>query len=249
MKLNFSPNALNTFQQIKSFDPAKAERIKTILKDAVLHPESGIGEPVALDGKYKGLWQRKISFNEFLYYVFDEESLTVASIKIVNEATTLDMPSTFEMGEFSEDDYASVMALMAANRGKDSEPKVGLFWYNRANNTLFGVVSHRLSDYTKANASDGRITCSEMHEDVWKKEFRKQKYQNNGQGPFVGAYQDKPRGRVFYNINTDTFEVAVGKWLEEFPQAYQLILDEFDLPADKTQPMYAIHWDIGMSWR
>lgn len=249
MKLNFSPNALNTFQQVKSLDPARAERIKTILKDAILHPESGIGEPVALDGKYKGLWQRKISFNEFLYYVFDEESLTVASIKIVNEATTLDKPSTFEMGEFSKDDYASVMALMAANRGKDSEPKVGLFWYNRANNTLFGVVSHRLSDYTKANASDGRITCSEMHEDVWKKEFRKQKYQNNGQGPFVGAYQDKPRGRVFYNINTDTFEVAVGKWLEEFPQAYQLILDEFDLPADKTQPMYAIHWDIGMSWR
>ena len=249
MKLNFSPNALNTFQQVKSLDPARAERIKTILKDAVLHPEYGIGEPVALDGKYKGLWQRKISFNEFLYYVFDEESLTVASIKIVNEATTLDKPSTFEMGEFSEDDYASVMALMAANRGKDSEPKVGLFWYNRANNTLFGVVSHRLSDYTKANASDGRITCSEMHEDVWKKEFRKQKYQNNGQGPFVGAYQDKPRGRVFYNINTDTFEVAVGKWLEEFPQAYQLILDEFDMPADKTQPMYAIHWDIGMSWR
>ena len=249
MKLNFSPNALNTFQQVKSLDSAKAERIKTILKDAVLHPESGIGEPVALDGKYKGLWQRKISFNEFLYYVFDEESLTVASIKIVNEATTLDKLSTFEMGEFSEDDYASVMALMAANRGKDSEPKVGLFWYNRANNTLFGIVSHRLSDYTKANASDGRITCSEMHEDVWKKEFRKQKYQNNGQGPFVGAYQDKPRGRVFYNINTDTFEVAVGKWLEEFPQAYQLILDEFDLPADKTQPMYAIHWDIGMSWR
>ena len=249
MKLNFSPNALNTFQQVKSLDPARAERIKTILKDAILHPDSGIGEPVALDGKYKGLWQRKISFNEFLYYVFDEESLTVASIKIVNEATTLDKPSTFEMGELSEDDYASVMALMAANRGKDSEPKVGLFWYNRANNTLFGVVSHRLSDYTKANASDGRITCSEMHEDVWKKEFRKQKYQNNGQGPFVGAYQDKPRGRVFYNINTDTFEVAVGKWLEEFPQAYQLILDEFDLPADKTQPMYAIHWDIGMSWR
>lgn len=85
MKLNFSPNALNTFQQVKSLDPARAERIKTILKDAILHPESGIGEPVALDGKYKGLWQRKISFNEFLYYVFDEESLTVASIKIVND--------------------------------------------------------------------------------------------------------------------------------------------------------------------
>lgn len=249
MKIRFSPNALNTFQTIKSLDPAKSERIKSILKDAMQHPEFGMGEPIELEGKYKGLWQRKISFNEFLYYVFNDESLTVAAIILENREAAVDMGPSFEMGEFSEDDYASVMALMAANRGKDSEPKVGLFWYNPANNTLFGVVSHRLSDYTKANASDGRITCSEMDEDVWKKEYRKQKYQNNGQGPYIGVYQDKPRGRVFYNISTDTFEVAVGKWLEEFPQAYQLVLEEFNLPADRTKPMYAIHWDIGMSWR
>lgn len=249
MKIIFSSNALNAFQSVKLAEPEKAERIKTILKDAVQHPEFGLGEPVALEGKYKGLWQRKISFNEFLYYIFNEESLTVAAINVENDLGVDKNDSSFEMGEFSEEDYASVMALMAANRGKDSEPKVGLFWYNRANNTLFGVVSHRLSDYTKANASDGRITCSEMHEDVWKKEFRKQKYQNNGQGPYIGAYQDKPRGRVFYNIETDTFEVAVGKWLEEFPQAYQLVLEEFNLPPDRTKPMYAIHWDIGMSWR
>ena len=66
---------------------------------------------------------------------------------------------------------------------------------------------------------------------------------------YVGAYQDKPRGRVFYNINTDTYEVAVGKWLEEYPQAYDLILEEFNLPKEKTAAKYAIHWDIGMSWR
>ena len=157
MKIDFSSNALNVFQTIKSTDPKKAERIKTILKDALQHPEVGMGEPVALDGKYKGVWQRKISFNEFLYYVFDSEHLTVVAIKVASSVTTVDKVPSFELGEFSADDYASVMSLMAANRGKDSEPKVGLFWYNRADNTLFGVVSHRLSDYTKANASNGRI--------------------------------------------------------------------------------------------
>lgn len=250
MKLEFTPNALKCYQAIKSASPQVAEKIKNILKDALLHPQTGLGEPTPLDGKFKGIWQRKISYNEFFSYVFNDETLIVTSIKVddLPESSTASTQG-FKLGEFSEDEYASVMGLMAANRGKDSEPKVGIFWYNRANNTLFGVVSHRISDYTKANASDGRITCSEMHEDIWKKEFRKQKYQNNGQGPYVGAYQDKPRGRVFYNINTDTFEVAVGKWLEEYPQAYQLVLDEFDLPADKTQPKYAVHWDIGMSWR
>ena len=249
MKLEFSPQALKSFQLIKESDSVKAEKIKTILKDALQHPEKGLGEPIALDGKLKGLWQRKISYNEHLYYFYDAESLTVASIITDKNSKAATPETSFKLGAFSEEDYASVMALMAANRGKDTEPKVGLFWYNRANNTLFGVVSHRLSDYTKANATDGRITCSEMHEYVWKKEFRKQKYQNNGQGPYIGAYQDKPRGRVFYNIDTDTFEVAVGKWLEEYPQAYQLVLEEFNLPPEKTQPKYAVHWDIGMSWR
>lgn len=106
-----------------------------------------------------------------------------------------------------------------------------------------------MSDYSRANASDGRITCSEMHEDVWKKEFRKQKYQYGGQGPFVGAYQDKPRGRVFYHIDNGTYEVAVGKWIEEYPQAYEEILKEFNLPPDKTTAKYAYHWDIGQCWR
>lgn len=249
MKLEFTPNAYKTFQTVKSTDPEKAERIKVIIKDAMLHPDSGVGEPILLDGKLKGIWQRKISFNEFIYYIFDEQTLTIAAIKADLPDKVKETAPEFKLGEFSKEDYDSVMSLMASNRGKDSEPKVGIFWYNRANDSLFGVVSHRLSDYTKANASEGRITCSEMHEDVWKKEFRKQKYHNNGQGPYIGAYQDKPRGRVFYNINTDIFEVAVGKWLEEYPHAYQLILEEFNLPEDKTKPMYAIHWDIGMSWR
>ena len=249
MKLEFAPDALKCYQTIKNTNPEKTAKIKGIIRDILMHPEIGIGEPTALDGKLKGVWQRKISYNEFIYYFFDSEVVTVAALIITLPNDITDIDASFKLEEFSENDYASVMALMAANRGKDSEPKVGLFWYNRANNSLFGVVSHRLSDYSQANASDGRITCSEMHEDVWKKEFKKQKYHNDGIGPFLGAYQDKPRGRVFYNIITDTFEVAVGKWLNDFPQAYQLILEEFNLPPEQTKPLYAVHWDIGMSWR
>lgn len=88
-----------------------------------------------------------------------------------------------------------------------------------------------------------------MHEDIWKREFRKQKYSKDGKGPYVGAYQDKPRGRIFYNMEADTYEIAVGKWIEEYPQAYDLIIDEFNLPREKTFAKYAVHWDIGMSWR
>ena len=248
MKLQFSSKALTTFELVKKNSPELAEKIKSILKDMLLHPAEGVGEPVCLNGEFKDVWQRKISHNEYIDYMFNNEVLVVISIQ-VNESTKNLEASEIKLEGFTEDEYNSVMKLMSSNRGKDSEPKVGIFWYNRANKTLFGVVSHRLSDYTKANASDGRITCSEMHEDVWKKAYYKQRFENNGVGPFIGAYQDKPRGRIFYNIENDVFEVAVGKWLEEFPEAYDLILKEFDLPPEKTQPKYAVHWDIGMSWR
>lgn len=246
-ELKFYPSAYKLYVRIKEQNVAFHSLLKTVILDILQHPESGMGEPTVLKGEFAGLWQRSITPQSTIIYFYDEFTLLIASI-LYHEECPLSSQD-ISLNEFSSEDYASIMALMASNRGKSDEPQVGIFWYNRAKNELFGVVSHRLSDYTKANASGGRITCSEMHEDVWKKEFRKQKYQGDGNGPFIGAYQDKPRGRVFYNIDSKRFEVAVGKWLEEYPQAYDLILDEFNLPRDTTDAKYAIHWDIGMSWR
>ena len=208
MKLQFSSKALTTFELVKKNSPELAEKIKSILKDMLLHPSEGVGEPVCLNGEFKDVWQRKISHNEYINYMFNNEVLVVISIQ-VNEVTKKIETSEIKLEGFTEDEYNSVMKLMSSNRGKDSEPKVGIFWYNRTNKTLFGVVSHRLSDYTKANASDGRITCSEMHEDVWKKAYYKQRFENNGVGPFIGAYQDKPRGRIFYNIENDMQYIGI----------------------------------------
>lgn len=244
MKLLFSKSAKQEFDVFKSDAPEIADRIKSILKDTVAHPETGTGAPTKLEGAYSGLWQRAYAPGQIIVYSFDEDAVTIVSIG-AREAVM----KKVNLESYSSQDEESVMSQMAANRGKDGEPKVGIFWYNRATNQLFGVVSHRVSDYTKANASDGRITCSEMHEDVWKKEYRIQRYQHGGQGPFIGAYQDKPRGRVFYHLDDGTYEVAVGKWIEEYPQAYELILNEFNLPPEKTKAKYAIHWDIGQSWR
>lgn len=244
MKLFFSKSARLEYDTIKSDAPDIAEKVKSVLKDTMAHPETGAGVPTKLEGAYSGLWQRNYAPGQVIVYSFDGESVTVASIGSREAAL-----QKIQLESYSAKDEESVMNQMAANRGKDGEPKVGIFWYNRATNQLFGVVSHRVSDYTAANASDGRITCSEMHEDIWKKEYRIQRYQHGGQGPFIGAYQDKPRGRVFYHMDDGTYEVAVGKWIEDYPQAYELILNEFNLPPDKTKAKYALHWDIGQSWR
>lgn len=243
MTLKMLPEVLDAYRKIKETEPGKAERIKLLLSDALLHPESGKGNPLRLEGEFRDLWQRTLSSGEKITYRVTRDTILVIAV------LTDGLSSPAKIQEYTDEEFRSVLAQMEANRGHAHDPKVGIFWYNRANNSLYGVVSHRVSDYTRANASDGRITCSELHEDVWKKEFHKQRYQYGGQGPFVGAYQDKPRGRIFYHMDTDTYEVAVGKWFEDYPQAYEEILKEFNLPPEKTLAKYAIHWDIGQSWR
>lgn len=158
--------------------------------------------------------------------------------------------SPVEAKPMDKDELDAAMKLMASNRGKDDEPKVGIFWYDPRTNDLFGVRSHRVSDYTKANSRTefGSISCSEMHEDVWKKEFHRQKYKNGGIGPFTGAYEMVPRGRIFYNPETMSFTIAVGSWIEQFPQAVALIVKEFNLEGATYEVKTAHHWDIGQKW-
>jgi len=168
-------------------------------------------------------------------------------VEIIDEASDKN-PTEVKVGEFSDEQYREAMETMARNRGAGDEPKVGIFWYNVALRELFGVVTHKRTDYMKPNAGGGLITCSEMHEDVWKKEFRRQKYHGGGVGPFKGEYQMKPRGRVFYSPANDQYIIAVGSWIDDHEEAIRLIEEEFDLPHEKTIVQKAQHWDIGQTW-
>ena len=152
------------------------------------------------------------------------------------------------MREVSKEEYESLIRLMASYRGHGDDPKVGIFWYNTTEKDIFGIVSLPLLIFTRANAK-GWVSCSETHEEAWWWECSRQARRGGFDGPFIGFYDDYPRGRVFYHMEEDRYVVAVGKWIEEYPEAKELILAEFDLPADKTTFEYAIHWDIGQTWR
>ena len=167
-------------------------------------------------------------------------------LEIVDEDSN-DHPSV-KVGEFTDEQYREAIDTMERNRGKGDEPKVGIFWYNATLHQLFGVVTHKRTDYLRPNAGGGLITCSEMHEDVWKKEFRRQKYHGGGIGPFKGEYQMKPRGRVFYSPEQDQYIIAVGSWIDTSPEAIDQIIEEFDLPRQNTVVQKASHWDIGQTW-
>ena len=170
----------------------------------------------------------------------------VKGIEDRNEEPTTKVEAT----EMSVEELDEAMRLMQSNRGKGDEPMVGIFWYSPQRKVLFGVRSHRISDYTKDNARSeyGSISCSEMHEDVWKKEYHRQKYKNDGIGPYTGAYEMVPRGRIFYNPDTEVFTIAVGSWIHQHPEAVPLIVDEFNLAEAIYEVKTAHHWDIGQKW-
>lgn len=248
MKLLFTPEALASYNDIKAKKPREAEQALDVIKSILKHPEEIIEKSESLTGALSGLLSCSYGvFREIIYSCSESEVKIYAIGKKLRDIKT--SVGNYEQTQYTEDEYRSVLAQMEANRGKGETPKVGIFWYSEGRDELFGVVSHPVDDYSRANASDGRITCSELHEDVWKKEFYRQRYKGDGTGLYVGQYQDKPRGRVFYNINEDTFEVACGKWLQDYPHVYEMILQEFDLPPERTKAKYAIHWDIGQSWR
>ena len=249
MKLYLSPKAQYQFQSLKGRSVPYAEQAKALLKDIQEHPLSGIGTPVPLDSSAPGWWERRFNGSGMLLYHYDEGEDYVVIVSIINDLLPSHEELPVKLQEVSKQDYAQMIRFMEANRGHGDDPKVGIFWYNVAWKELFGVVSHPVRDYTQANSSDGRISCTELHEDVWQKEYNRQKHHGDGSGPFIGPYENKPRGRVFYEMAQDRFVVMVGKWLEDYPEAKNLILDEFDLPADKTTFEYAIHWDIGQRWR
>ena len=246
MKLKFCNSAAKSCLILKERNPEDFEALKLMLGEILQRPEEGRGCPFRLHGTFEGCWQRYYTPTDILFYSVSEDTVEIVAIgnRVISEYSEVSVQTGY-----TDEEYDSILKLMEGNRGHGNDPKVGIFWYNRATRDLFGVISHPVRDYSAANASEGRITCSEMHEDVWKKEFRKQKYHNDGKGPFIGAYQDKPRGRVFYRMDDGTFEVAVGKWYDEHPEILPRILEEFDLPKDKTVVKYAIHWDIGQSWR
>ena len=124
------------------------------------------------------------------------------------------------------------MDMMASNLDNQDSPRIGIFWYDTKNDDLFGVVSSQVSE---ARISDGLVSINTLHKDYWKKQYNKLKFKNGGKEvyPFMGGYQDTPRGRIFYDVKNDLFVIKTGSWVNSYPSIEQLVVDEFNLAGQK----------------
>lgn len=132
---------------------------------------------------------------------------------------------------------------MEENFNNQDDSYLGTFWYLPQENRLFLVQ--------KASASDLRLnqnhqkTTSKLHVTIWQHE--KNRAKSKGLSWKYGEdYTKIPRGRVWFS-EEEGFLVTVGEWINEYPQAKELILDEFELPPT-TQFKIDPHWNIGSGW-
>ena len=111
-------------------------------------------------------------------------------------------------------------------------PSVGIFLYDSASHSLFGV---RKQDVTPAQietaACDGLpfIIYPETNEEVWQKE------------KFACDYDRTPRGCVSWIVNR--FVVLVGSWARPIEDELTTLLQaEFSLPT--LELVFDEHWNV-----
>lgn len=136
------------------------------------------------------------------------------------------------MGAQQSSETLVVLELIKELESIQDDPCVGLFWYDPDENELFGVCSSistglpfKPNALLKANARTGDMS----HSRVWERESRREKDPR-----FKASCDSLLRGRVV-EIENDGYKVYTGDWIKEHPSTKRLILDEFQLPEDKTE--------------
>lgn len=138
----------------------------------------------------------------------------------------------------------TAIEVMKQSFEKQDEPMVGSFWYDPKEKELYGISSTLASDvpfYVSPTWSKEVKTGRQLHEKIWQKEFFRGKDKR-----FSGDYTLRPRGRVF-EFKDEGFIVFTGDWIDQYPEAKELIIQEFQLPPG-AEFRKDEHWDIGHGW-
>lgn len=174
------------------------------------------------------------------------------AISINNASQQHNNDSIVEVIHSSEQEHSDAVNLMKGfmDNGK---PKVGIFWYNYADNILFGVEKGDVELYTNQG---NIITYPKLHKTYWQKQHHRAIVKGDINSIFYKEhnYTLIPRGRIF--LEGETFYVNVGSWINgevngqnciDKEKLRELIIDEFNLP-DNFIFRIDYHWNIGHGW-
>jgi hypothetical protein len=152
----------------------------------------------------------------------------------------MDTPVYFMSGNERKD----IMAAMSDNFDTQDDPKVGIFWYDSAEDELFGITS-AYADELSFN-SNGKKTERTLHKAWWKKQQERAKAKGQALGRLAGDYTQTPRGRVFQIKEDGRFELMCGSWINN--HIIDLVKEEFNLQNVPLKIIIDSHWEIGHGW-
>ena len=175
--------------------------------------------------------------------------------KVLSTDTTLpqnNKNATNDVVQSSGQEHDDVINLMKGFMNNE-KPKVGIFWYNYSDNTLFGVEKGDAELYTDQG---NIITYPKLHKTYWQKQHHRAVAKNEENSIFYKEhnYTLIPRGRIFWEDNV--FYVNVGSWINgevngqnciNKDKLRELLIDEFNLP-DNFVFRIDHYWDIGHRW-
>ena len=145
------------------------------------------------------------------------------------------MSNSNNIRKATQEEHDAAIALMRTFMDSD-KPKVGIFWYDFVNKSLFGVSK---IEAESLSAEGDIIKYSQTHEIYWEEQHRgaiakdniKSIYYNNDN------FTKIPSGRVC--LENGTYYVYVGSWINDSDlidtdKLRELVIDEFDLPEETT---------------
>lgn len=134
--------------------------------------------------------------------------------------------------KISNNEEQEMVDYMASNLNK-SPAQVGTFFYDITSDKLIMVDSMSTKYAPTFGSGKGKRTTDKLHRDIW-----------NDEG-MTGDFTLCPRGRVFYNNETNSYEIMVGHWVDEYPNILDLVKKRFHLNDEKCELKYGEHWEIG----
>jgi hypothetical protein len=145
----------------------------------------------------------------------------------------------------SDQERNEIMQTMSDNNMYQDEPKLGIFWYDKDSDKLFGVTKIEAIDVPFPSNFAQRKTVRSLHKAWWKKQEMKYRSGLEKNPIFTQDYTKIPRGRLFQRRD-DVFEIMCGSWINDHIIA--LVIDEFDLQGQKVISVIDEHWELGHGW-
>ena len=135
----------------------------------------------------------------------------------------------------TQEEHDAAIALMRTFMDSD-KPKVGIFWYDFVNKSLFGVSK---IEAVSLSAEGDIIKYSQTHEIYWEEQHRRVIAKDNTKSIYYNNdnFTKIPRGRVC--LENGAYYVYVGCWINDSDlidtdKLRELVIDEFDLPEETT---------------